>query len=201
MRVKKVVSHKNFPYYDILEEVFDGSEFGGEDFTMKSAYSKSGVYIGDSKTANRLVKKYGITHFEARSGSQVCSVGYSSSHRKWYGWSHRAIFGFKPGSKCKKGMCHYHPDSFELIRDTGYFGDECHMKKGKWCVANEKIEMVEAKSEGGLECLEPKKGVRTRGKKLCKQDNCVFEIGRGEWEAKTWADAKQMAIDFAEGVS
>ena len=28
-----------------------------------------------------------------------------------------------------------------------------------------------------------------------------YELGRGEWVAKTMEDAKQMAIDFSEGVS
>jgi len=36
-------------------------------------------------------------------------VGFSPKDDKWYGWSHRAIFGFEVGSKCKKGDCHYNP--------------------------------------------------------------------------------------------
>ena len=34
-------------------------------------------------------------------------VGFSPKDGKWYGWSHRAIFGFKVGSTCSKGDCHY----------------------------------------------------------------------------------------------
>jgi len=34
-------------------------------------------------------------------------IGFSPKDDKWYGWSHRAIFGFKVGSTCKKGDCHY----------------------------------------------------------------------------------------------
>lgn len=64
----------------------------------------------------------------------VCSIGFSTKDGKYYGWSHRAIFGFKIGSKCKKGDCHYLPE-------------------------------------------------------------------KGEWIAKTFDDAKQMAIDFADSVS
>jgi hypothetical protein len=28
---------------------------------------------------------------------ETCSIGYCEKERKWYGWSHRAIFGFKIG--------------------------------------------------------------------------------------------------------
>ncbi len=34
-------------------------------------------------------------------------VGFSPKDGKWYGWSHRAIYGFKIGSECKKGDCHH----------------------------------------------------------------------------------------------
>lgn len=61
-------------------------------------------------------------------------VGFSPTNNKWYGWSHRAIYGFSVGSTCKKGDCHYTPE-------------------------------------------------------------------KGEWVAQTMEDAKQMAIDFNEGVS
>ena len=30
-------------------------------------------------------------------------VGYSARERKWYGWSHRAIYGFGLGVRLKKG--------------------------------------------------------------------------------------------------
>lgn len=30
-------------------------------------------------------------------------IGFSEKEQKWYGWSHRAIYGFKIGDKCKAG--------------------------------------------------------------------------------------------------
>lgn len=30
-------------------------------------------------------------------------IGFSEKEQKWYGWSHRAIYGFKIGDKCKDG--------------------------------------------------------------------------------------------------
>lgn len=63
---------------------------------MKSAYSADGVYVGEVKDAMRLWKKYGIERFYklTRDGN-VASVGYSPRRKKWYGWSHRAIYGYK----------------------------------------------------------------------------------------------------------
>ena len=31
------------------------------------------------------------------------SIGFSEKEQKWYGFSHRAIHGFKIGDKCKEG--------------------------------------------------------------------------------------------------
>lgn len=79
-------------------------------FTTKTAYSKSGDYIGHPRWAYRAVHRYGIHHFEKTAPDHcVCSIGYSPVYRKWYGWSHRAIFGFKPGSRIKKGDCGFVP--------------------------------------------------------------------------------------------
>ena len=103
-------------------------------FAMKSAYNENGDYIGNPKDAYYLCKKRGIAPELRTRTSGVCSIGYSEKDKKWYGWSHRTIFGFKTGSKCKKSDYHY-------------------TKK------------------------------------------------RGTWTAKTMSDAKQMAKDFAEGVS
>ena len=32
------------------------------------------------------------------------SIGFSEKEQAWYGWSHRAIYGFKVGDKCKEGQ-------------------------------------------------------------------------------------------------
>jgi len=42
------------------------------------------------------LKKHGIKRIAA-------GIGYSESEGKWYGWSHRAIYGFKPGDVVKEG--------------------------------------------------------------------------------------------------
>ncbi len=94
------------------------------------------TFIGLEDDLKFLLKK-GITEqLQNKSNKKGCTVniGFNPKEQKWYGWSHRAIFGFGIGSTCKKGDCHY-------------------------------------------------------------------SFMKGEWTAKTLEDAKQMAKDFAEGVS
>ncbi len=68
------------------------------------AYTPKGDYIGNTKTADFLCRKRGIKP-EVIDGHQVCSIGFSSREQKWYGWSHRAIFGFSIGDTVKEGDC------------------------------------------------------------------------------------------------
>lgn len=61
---------------------------------MRSVYTLDGKYIGSVKDFNKLWDR-GIQHFEvARPDHGVCSIGYSPSEQKWFGWSHRAIQSF-----------------------------------------------------------------------------------------------------------
>jgi len=133
MKVKKVIKVRRYKCgYEVREELMDGSDLGIADYFAKNAYTPNGDWIGSPEDAHRLVAVRGIQPMIAKICHCVCSIGYSVKDGKWYGWSHRAIYGFKVGSTCKKGDC--------------------------GC-----------------------RGV--------------------EWTAKTTLQAKQMAIDFAEGVS
>ena len=126
-------------------------------------------------------------------------VGYSPKDGKWYGWSHRAICGFKIGSTCKRGDCHYVGstigdqeraaidfwlnDDYENVRCTGLLlkGDEQFFKI-VWEYKNSTPNKALHGTSGG-------------------SDHFITPLGRGEWTAETMADAKQMAKDFNEGVS
>lgn len=81
---------------------------------MTSAYTPDGAYIGQPKDARYLVVKRGIRPQLRTPKSSVCSIGYNAAERKWYGWSHRAIYGFGVGARVTKGMCgaDYLPKSF-----------------------------------------------------------------------------------------
>lgn len=63
---------------------------------IKYAISKEGFYIGNTKTAHRLNRKYGIVTFEkVGDNGRTCAIGWSEKHQSWFGWSHRAIAGFR----------------------------------------------------------------------------------------------------------
>lgn len=124
-------------------------------------------------------------------------VGFSPSENKWYGWSHRAIFGFTIGSTCSKGDCHYRASNIE---------EEIEKARLFWTDAGYDITGVEDDGEGTISIswkyneTAPNESLHnTIGGVEWGYDSDNF--GRGEWAAETMEDAKQMAIDFNEGVS
>ena len=143
-------------------------------------------------------------------------VGYSPKDGKWYGWSHRAIYGFKVGSTCKKGDCHYVPATPEELIDAhaeffADLGDEYKAQKIAECkilddrsgirilVTPIKLPMVETIDE----LVNVLGGTADTPEEVNIFEESFYEIkcGRGEWVAETMEDAKQMAKDFSEGVS
>jgi hypothetical protein len=141
-------------------------------------------------------------------------VGFSPKDKKWYGWSHRAIYGFEIGSTCKKGDCHYTPKTPEdLIDEHAEFyadiSEECAERKRAECqilpdrsgirILTTPIKLPMATMENIVEDLE---NIGSLPEVNLFEDSCyVIECGKGEWTAKTMEDAKQMAADFNSGVS
>lgn len=72
---------------------------------MVAAYSLSGNYIGSINDAYFLCRKMGIRPEVSKTGNNTCSIGFSKKDNKWYGWSHRAIFGFGIGAVAQEGDC------------------------------------------------------------------------------------------------
>lgn len=182
--------------YEIRDELAGGSEYGCKDFTMKIAYTLSGDYIGDTKFAYRLCKKWGIAPEKIGPDHNICSIGFCEKDQKWFGWSHRALFGFGIGSKCKKGDCGFvHGNVLELYASLS--NDE---KKKVVSVDADGITIEHTTytavpvNPDDPECYE----LKTSDPKI---ETYTIEVGRGEWIAETLEDAKQMAIDFARGVS
>jgi hypothetical protein len=137
-------------------------------------------------------------------------VGFSPKDKKWYGWSHRAIFGFKIGSTCKKGDCHYIGSTLKEQRDAAidFWKDESH--KNVRCEGiiernGDEFFIIEWDNTDDI----PNKKLRNTddipNKKLCNKisgaEYFINPLGRGEWIARTMEDAKQMAVDFNKGVS
>ena len=52
----------------------------------------------DKESLETYLDNHGIKH-----GKDIHKnpIGFSDKEQKWYGWSHRAIHGFKIGDKCK----------------------------------------------------------------------------------------------------
>lgn len=76
----------------------------GPVITTKLAYSKAGAYIGEADgSIASVLGPHGIKPELRTPESTVCSIGFSEREQKWYGWSHRAIFGFAVGDTVKAG--------------------------------------------------------------------------------------------------
>jgi len=85
--------------YIVKEEFWRLDETDDNPTVMKTAYTFRGEYIGDVKTARYLIVKRKIRPTRASKKHNVCSIGFSKFDRRWYGWSHRAICGFRKGDK------------------------------------------------------------------------------------------------------
>lgn len=172
-------------------------------------YSKiDGSYltrVGMEDSLNFLFNR-GITD-EVQDGygePKTACIGFNPIEQKWYGWSHRAIYGFGIGSECKKGSCGYYPSYKEdFIEDCLRFWGDTDMKE------TYKVNPI---AEEGTQ--DGKLGIWVRytydnkvpNEKMRGQISGVFseypeKWGKGEWKAKTLDDAKQMAIDFARSIS
>ncbi len=100
---KKIKWIKRFKAGYILQREFISRSDDG--IWMTVAYNYNGDYIGDSKCAYIICKKHGIKPEKAQPNHKVCSIGFCEKKQKWYGWSHRAIYGYGIGHIAKKGNC------------------------------------------------------------------------------------------------
>lgn len=61
-------------------------------------------HLTESKNKKSSLEKFFDTHgIETSKDIYKNPIGFSEKECKWYGWSHRAIYGFKVGDKCKQG--------------------------------------------------------------------------------------------------
>jgi hypothetical protein len=191
--------------YRVVQEYwYLGEEKNKKDRTLvTTCYTNDGLWIGDQDIARFLCKKMGLSNLQKTDPEHcVVSIGFNKKEQKWYGWSHRAIYGFGIGSEVKKGHCAYIPatpqELFDEITE----------------VSAENGDFYQWKTPGEVDILED--GVRIHelvSKPIFDQngnyiaagllEDHTWEVkcGRGEWTALTLEDAKQMAIDFAQAVS
>lgn len=124
------------------------------------------------------------------------NLGFNEQEQKWYGWSHRAIYGFGVGHEVKMGDVNYRASTKEgylqyminFWRDphhhnvTGRENDDGTGVIIKWEYSDDVPNKKLVGNIGGSESRYPD------------------EFGKGEWKAETLEDAKQMAIDYAEAI-
>lgn len=176
--------------YEVREEVW---KYGVSDegVAMKTCYTPNGDWVGDKKRAHFLCHKIGIKPEKIRPEDNVCSIGFCEKEQKWYGWSHRGICGFGIGSTVKIDDCAFVPSSKGEFRKAMelWYSDEMYR--------NLKLVAIENGLRISYDIIQDKTGKVFHN---CHVEPWVTN-GRGEWEAKTLEDARQMAIDYANGVS
>lgn len=193
---------------DIVETRKDGLGNAPKSYVSKIDGSYL-TFVGSENDLKYLLKN-GITEKiqSAFTNGGSASLGFNPAEQKWYGWSHRAMFGFGIGSYCKKGDCAYRAENKED------FAESClrfWIDENSYSVGDEKYEFGEKFNEFSNET---EKGVwiaytyndkvpnkELRGTEFTYFSKFPEKWGRGEWTAKTIEEAKEMAIDFARSVS
>lgn len=177
-----------------------------QEYLNKVAYIDKSKIEGDnedvyySKFDNSYITRVGmeknVKHLADREITDQLThgVGFSPKDNKWYGWSHRAIYGFEIGSTCKKGDVHYTPATVEdALEDAlSFWSDEDHTNIKAEVLDDNRIKISWIYSK-----TIPNKKLRGERSTVIQE----YVLGKGEWTAETMEDAKQMAIDFCEGVS
>ena len=190
--------------------------------TMRIIRNWKGDYIGLEEDWAKIMDKYGIAAEKISADHNVCSIGFSEKEQKWYGWSHRAIFGFGIGHTVKKGDCNFTADNPEEMIDdyAEFFNDFGNGEKYRAkCQVAEKRDGILIFHEGFgkefgpipvAESMDDVAEVFSGEKDISDLPTIPDDwgsgvefrpCGRGEWTAKTMEDAKQMAIDFARSVA
>lgn len=185
-----------------IAEAIDGDHGSS---TMTTCYTNAGHWIGDEKVAKRLCEDMGIAPepMDPREPGilRPCSVGFCEAEQKWYGWSHRAICGFGIGSTVTFGDCAYNAPTKEAFgrQMMEFFTNGEYQKNPRFA------DTVNADGQRGVliqaDYTDDVPNERLRGTVYETFWPYPEQFGRGEWVAETLEDAKQMAKDFAEGVS
>lgn len=96
-----ILKRERLDTYELVTK-FLNTDKQGKTITNTGAYTFDGDYIGKQSNAEDL-KEMGIVPEKAHPNDSVCSIGFCEKENKWYGWSHRARYGFGIGDEVKKG--------------------------------------------------------------------------------------------------
>lgn len=99
MKVTKVLfERKHAAGYVYRRETWEHDGMGPTEIV--ACYTPSGDYIGSARDARRLCCKRGLVKLQKTHSSHcVCSIGFQPTKKRWYGWSHRAIYGYGVGDR------------------------------------------------------------------------------------------------------
>ncbi len=144
-------------------------------------------------------------------------LGFSTKSQKWYGWSHRAVYGFGIGSSVKPGDCAFQPSSKEEFeeRHISFWGDDNMDEEGGYTTTTldvKKNMLGSHYEETSKDDLVPGISLITETKFHGKQagrksyitkhwDAYPESYGKGSWTATSLEEAKEMAIAFKSDVS
>lgn len=184
------------------EEIVNSiDDMSGNALTLESTYTPDGHYIGEVERAQFLCGEKGIAPEKSDPEHNVCSIGFCEREQKWYGWSHRAIFGFDVGATVKPGDCAYQPKDKEDFRQDclRFWDDDNHEQTVAFETRDKETGQPGVQTDWTYNESVP-------NEKMRGGIGGVFtpypeEFGQGEWTAVTLDDAKRMAIAFAESVS
>lgn len=206
-----------YPGYIWQREVYCDEFTCWELMVMDSAYSDyDQSYIGTLEDAQYLCYKQGLRQIQKAYSTYDPSVrgtiGFQPEEQKWYGWSHRAMYGFGIGSQVNRGDCGYKPrNKEEFVEDLCTFfeiGDgtwrECESPDILCVSVPDNIE-YDVETEEGLGARVMSTTYFRGAPERNYSSDHIYPYpkvwGRGAWVAKTLKDAKEMAIDFSNGVS
>jgi hypothetical protein len=199
-----------YPFVLLEEDVYDYEP--DKPTRLYVAYTYEGRYIGDKGCAEYLISK-GITEqLQPHNTGQTCSIGFNRKEQRWYGWSHRAIYSFGIGSKVKIGDCAYSPrDIDDLNKSMLMFWN---VNDGIWRTCESPTITCTTRLisiESNYIDEDNRKGTSIKTETIFKGADRDYSSsrfheypevwGHGEWMALTLDDAKQMAIDYAEGIN
>ena len=203
--VKEIIETMEFPGFLYRIELVTGIKSNDDNYNpieMENCYElENGEWIGNIDDARFYCIKLGLRKLQKINPEHcVCSIGFSEKEQKWYGWSHRACYGFGIGSTCKEGDCHYIPfDEEDAIKDgIRFWGGEDRLN----------TRALDVRTEDGAkgvdiawEYSDTIPNEKLRGTTRTSFWRFPDTYGKGKWEATTLKEAKQMAIDFSNGVS
>lgn len=120
------------------------------------------------------------------------TIGFSRKTNKWYGWDWEDIQEFNIGHMVKKGDMGYTPNNIdELYQDLlkQYTDNAYVMKYDEHISIKELVSVIE--------------GITKNNDYICSKywsKPYNVYLGRGEWQAKTLDDCKEMAVDFVRAI-